>query len=287
MLKTLFTQPLLQFLALGAVVFAADRVLLEQQDDPRLIVIDDARYAEIAGIYQDNQGHAPSEAQMSDLTIKWAQNELLYREARLMGLDKGDEMIRQRLILKLRNVLFNRVDETVASETELRQWFADHQDRYGKPATIDVEQFLVTESDDPESARTLAKNLSASSAPEGYEESIRSYRKRPVPSLKTVFNPDTIDALVDARDGAWIPIQSSSGWHLARIVARHAAQPASFESVARKVRSDWLEASTQEQLAETLENLAGNYDIRVRLTKSPEDWNSEAIENARLAMSAQ
>jgi hypothetical protein len=112
--KSILSQPLVQFLLLGGLLFVADRTATGREDDPRRILIDDARYAEIAGIYQDNQGEPPTEAQMEELVITWAQNEVLYREARLMGLDKGDEMIRQRLVLKLRNVLFNRVSRRCA-----------------------------------------------------------------------------------------------------------------------------------------------------------------------------
>lgn len=110
LMKTLvntFKQPLIQFLLLGALIFAIDRAVIGNEEDLRSILIDDAKYAEIAGIFQDNQDRTPNAQEMSALTIKWAQNEVLYREARMMGLDKGDEMIRQRLILKLRNVLFN------------------------------------------------------------------------------------------------------------------------------------------------------------------------------------
>jgi len=151
-IRAALSQPLIQFLFLGAVIFAVDRGVNAGKEDPRSILIDDAKYAAIAGIFQDNQGRAPSEQEMAALTIQWAQNEVLYREGRLMGLGEGDEMIRQRLILKLRNVLFNRVVTEAPTEEVLRAWFEDNRAKYDRPETFDIEQFQVGDSNAKEEA---------------------------------------------------------------------------------------------------------------------------------------
>ncbi|MEM8548844.1 MAG: peptidylprolyl isomerase, partial [Pseudomonadota bacterium] len=259
MFKSFASAPLVHFLFLGAAVFAAERVLLEREDDPRVILIDDARYAEIAGIFQDNQGRAPSEAAMADLTVKWAQNEVLYREAQLMGLDKGDEMIRQRLILKLRNVLFNRVDDATATRSELEDWFAQNRSRYEQPETVDIEQFQVSSGDDPASANALAAELGTGAVPADYDDALRRYARRSIASLTQVFNPVTIQALAALAPGQWAPIQSAQGWHLARITARHEGRTVTLDEVERQVLADWQQDAEQAQLTEALAAIAQDY----------------------------
>jgi hypothetical protein len=283
-LLNLLKQPLIQFLLLGAVIFAADLLMIGREVDPRRILIDDAKYAEIAGIYQDNQGRAPSEQEMMDLTIQWAQNEVLYREARLMRLDQGDEMIRQRLILKLRNILFNQVVLPSPSEDELRAWFEDQRERYDQPATFDFEQFRVGGPADQPKAQALAAELEETEPSEPWQSKQRRYRKRPVSNLVTLFGQEDAQRLIQRTDLQWVPVSSTSGWHLSRITNRYPGQRVTFEQVRSRVGEDRKSQANQLELGRALRAIAQRYDIRVELTTPPAGWSAERIEEARLVM---
>ena len=285
-MSLLLDQPLLQFLLLGAILFGANHYLLTNDEDPRRILIDDARYAEIAGIFQDNQGRAPSAVEMEALMVTWAQNEVLYREARLMELDKGDEMIRQRLILKLRNVFFNRVVPEAPDQGTLEAWFEANRGRYDKPAAFDFEQFLVgNETDDTSEAeaRTLAASLGRAAPGPEWSGRLRRYFRRPLDNLAGVFGSEHAEQLVQA-DGRWVAVASPAGWHAARITGRHAAQPARLDDMRTRVVEDYKADKVQEQLVEGMQAIARRYDIRIQLRTPPEAWDAEHIEDMRLAM---
>jgi hypothetical protein len=280
----LLKQPLVQFLVLGAVIFAVDYIAVGRADDPRRILIDDARYAEIAGIYKDNQGRDPTPDQMSDLVIVWAQNEVLYREARLMGLDKGDEMIRQRLVLKLRNVLFNRLSEPAITETELLNWFEENRDRYDRPATFDVEQFLVGGPEAAETAEALSQSLGSNLPGPDWENEIRYYDGRPESNLALMFGEEDAAKLVSDVSERWISVDSPAGWHLARITKRYPGAPADFEALRTRVGEDWKDQTSRAELAAALRDIADRYDIQVQLSAPPDEWDAERVESAELAM---
>jgi hypothetical protein len=280
----LIKQPLVQFLVLGSLIFAIDFLVVGRTDDPRLILIDDTKFAEIAGIYRDNQGTDPSAQQMSNLLVAWAQNEVLYREARLMGLDKGDEMIRQRLILKLRNVLFNRMSEPAATEAELRQWFEENRARYDRPATYDFEQFKVGGPEASEAAIALSRSLGTADPGSEWENDIRTYEQRPLSNLAFVFGEDDSALLVEDETAQWQAVDSPAGWHLARITARYPGEPADFEAIRTRVGEDWKEKVSQAELATTLRDIAQRYDIRVQLTDPPAEWDNDRVEDGQLAM---
>ncbi|MEL7450013.1 MAG: peptidylprolyl isomerase [Pseudomonadota bacterium] len=282
--RQVLNQPLLHFLVLGALLFAADFFLSSNADDPRSIVIDDAKYAEIAGIFSDNQGRAPTEEEMADLTIKWAQNEVLYREAQLMELDKGDEMIRQRLILKLRNVLFNKVVMDTPTEEKLVEWFEANRVRYDKPAKYDFEQFKVADADGEAIAVDLAAELGEAPPTGEWENRLRRYAGRPAMNLQGAFGEDDAAALIGREDNAWQPVTSPAGWHLARVTARYPGVPADMATVRTRVVEDYKAAATQQELAQSLGAIAQRYDIRLELTAPPEEWDEERLEQLRVAM---
>lgn len=287
-MKVLFNlahQPLLQFLLLGGLIFAVDKAVVGNDQDPRRIIIDDAKYAEIAGIFQDNQGRLPSSQEMAALTIQWAQNEVLYREARLMKLDDGDEMIRQRLILKLRNVLFNKVVTETPEESVLLDWFEAHRAKYDKPESYDVEQFQVAElgNDGRQQAAELADRLGSAEPDEVWRDKVRRYRKRSEKNLQSLFEVEDVPLLTKATTEHWVPVRSVNAWHLARITTRHAERLADFGQIRKRVLEDWKADAIQDELVSTLGNIASNYDIRMRLSENGLDIQPQAIEKTLAA----
>lgn len=280
----LLRQPLVQFLVIGTLVFAVDWYVNGRADDPRQIIIDDARYAEIAGIFLDNQGREPSDEEMNDLVVTWAQNEVLYREARLMGLDAGDEMIRQRLILKLRNVLFNRLVAKAPDEAGLRAWFEDNRARYDTPETFDFEQFKVGGAEAGMQAESLAADLGTNPPGEAWRDAVRQYARRPASNLEVVFGEADTARLTAAPIGEWVAVSSPAGWHLARVTQRFDGRLADFEAIRSQVGEDWKAQAQERQLARVLRDIADDYDIRIELSAPPEDWDGSRFEQARLAI---
>lgn len=255
-------EPLLQFFVLGALLFAVNRYAVGREDNPRRIVIDAERREELASIFQEGQGRRPSPEELQDLIVQWTQNEVLYREARQMRLDEGDDMIRQRLILKMRNVLFSNIVTDAPPVDELRAWFEAHRDRYDAPETFDVEQFRIPEADG-ETAGKVATELGSDPVSERYRSELRRYERRPRKNLDVLFGEQGTSKLIGTPQGSWVTIQTKQDWHLGRITHRYAAVPAEFEKVRGRVFSEWKDAARKADLSGALKEIVDQYDIRV------------------------
>lgn len=262
-----FREPLLQFFLLAVLIFGVERWVFENTYDPRRIVVDDGRYAELLAVFKDGKGRIPTEAEIGDLMLKWSQNEVLYREARLLGLDNGDEMIRQRLILKMRDILFNNIVIEVPPDAELIEWFEQNRTAYDRPDLYDFEQFLVRDAADAAGVSQLARTLGTQAVPQAYEPVSRRYSRRPAGNLSAVFGDDGGRRLLDAEDNAWVAVQSAKGWHLSRITARYPGDPAEFEKIRQQVVTDWIDFAKQRELAQALASVVDQYDIRIELTR--------------------
>jgi hypothetical protein len=138
-----------------------------------------------------------------------------------MGLDKGDDMIRQRLILKLRNVLFNRVVTQAPIEEVLRAWFEDNRAKYDKPEAFDFEQSPVSGPNAEAQARALAAEQGSAEPPDEWQSKRRRYSKRPLSNLVDAFGQEDAARLLQGQDNEWVPVSSRTGWHLSRITARY------------------------------------------------------------------
>ena len=123
-------EPLLHFILLGGVLFAADYALASREDDPRVIVIDPDVDAQAIKVFTDARGRAPNEEELFALRRVWLDNEVLYREGMALGLDKGDKAIRERVIFKALSVVDANVKKPEIDDAGLRQWFEAHRSRY-------------------------------------------------------------------------------------------------------------------------------------------------------------
>ncbi len=108
-LRRWLQEPLLHFLAVALLFFAIDHIVEPPAEAAQVIVIDDA----VVGLLREQLslawGRAPSEAELEQQITQWISDEVLYREARSLGLDQGDEMLRARLIAKMRSLIYNSI----------------------------------------------------------------------------------------------------------------------------------------------------------------------------------
>lgn len=279
--KRFLSEPLVQFLIIGAVIFLIDSVITDNsKDDSKIIIINDTQLRELTSIFVEGQGREPSPLEIDNLIITWTQNEVLFREAKKMGLDQGDEMIRSRLVLKMQNVLFNSVSVDVPPDAQLKQWFEEYKENYDIPAKYTVEQFYFAADnlDSINAAKILKTAIGSADAPAEYQGELRRYLNRPKVSFKSLFNDEGLQELLKANINQWQVVSSEKGLHLARVTAVEPAKQADFNSIKRQVIKDWKRYSKDLQLMQQTTEIASRYFIEITAngaTKETQNSSSE------------
>jgi hypothetical protein len=258
---SLLREPLLHFLVLGMLVFAADQSFRPASDERRAIKIDSAVEDTLIGIFKDNRGREPTDEELARLFRQWLQNEVYYREALALGLDRGDEMFRSRLIMKMREVVMNNIVIPVPTEAELRGYLAQNRNRYDKPERYDFVQFVASDINaGGKQADDLLQTIGAA-VPEPYADQVRVYRNRTVENIAAMFGPGFAAGLTAGQETRWRALQSNQGWHLARIEAVHPAEPATFEDAKALIRADWELAWRKAAASEALKEIRQRYTL--------------------------
>ena len=114
-LRSLIANPLLQFFVAGMVIFglyAWQGGAAEQGTEDR-IVITQAEQKNLFSLFEKTWRRPPTEDERKGLFEERLQQELLYREALALGLDKDDVVIRRRLAQKIEFI----VDDMAAGRT--------------------------------------------------------------------------------------------------------------------------------------------------------------------------
>src|SRR5690606_6077586 len=144
MVVKLLKDPLLHFLALGALLFAVSLVRDERGDDPDRIVIDAATVERVAEAARRLHGREPTRDELRELLEPHIRDEVLYREALALGLDENDDEGRRRLIEKMHYLTQDLADPDPPSEEELRGYFEAGPERFELPAAVTFEQVFFS-----------------------------------------------------------------------------------------------------------------------------------------------
>ncbi len=256
----LLREPLLHFLLLALAVMALSEVLGSGTDKQRVVTINETVTTELERMFVEGQGRKPTPAEMDQLVYRWAQNEVLYREALALGLDKGDEMIRERIVTKLRQSLIDRIVVDKPAPETLEHWFTEHGSAFDRPALVDFEMLPMAGEED------AAQAAAGSPTPEQLERLLR-YDARTAENLVQVFGESFASAIATQQPGAWHARQSNAGWHLVRVLAHRPAVKASLEEVRQQAEAVWMEVEKKREMGRTIDEIRSRYEVQLKLPK--------------------
>lgn len=255
-------EPLLHFLALGAIVFAVDYAVASKEDDPSAIRMSRAVDAELKDLFRDGRGKDPGDEELEALRQRWLDNEVLYREGLALGLDRGDEAIRERVIFKALNVVQSNLALPDIDDAALREWFESRRSDYDTPARIDFLEAVVQGKPTVEEVAAFAKALDTGAATE-IKSGLRVFKGRPQASVAESFGEDFATALEQLPIGEWRALASKEGPRAVRVEARTPGAAADFEVVRNEVLQDWKDRRMQELRTQAVRELATKYTLLV------------------------
>lgn len=286
MIKKLLKEPLVQFLIIALVLLGGERWINAEDYayDQYHIQIDDQQLLQFmqlrAKTFKPDQAEAALTAMNADdrqrLVDDYARNEVLFREAMAIGLDKNDQIIRRRLIQKMDYLAQGFFDESEPlTEADLRAFYAGRKQDYKKAAEATFTHvFVSARNRSAEDARAIADKLlgqlNADRAPfenaSRYGERFlynRNYVNREDDEIGSHFGQsfqETVFAL-STGDQWQGPVQSNYGWHLVLLVKNAAAYIPEFEEVSSAVFADAQRQQQREVKSHAIDKLMAKYQI--------------------------
>lgn len=265
----LFRDPLLQFLLLGAILFAADLVLHPkkvQSEKNDTIVVSAALRNELAASWQQNHGQPPTNAELEREVEVWIDQEVLYREGVARGLERDDSRVRDRVASKMGVVLEAKLVLPKPSDDELRAWFTSHPGAFDQPPTIDfIHVFVQGDGADAKArAEELLGRLNAGAEPGGLGDRFtggRHYRQRKRVDLEKSFGAEFVSCAFHSPVGTFALCKSFHGFHLVRVEKLDPGHAASFESARLDVEKSFREDQKAQAMEKALAELRQHWKV--------------------------
>lgn len=270
-LSSLPSSPLLQFFVAGAVIFALYNWRGEdlQQGAQDRVVITQAEHKNLISLFEKTWRRPPTEDERKALVEERLQQELLYREALALGLDKDDVVIRRRLAQKIDFIVDDMAAGRPPTDNELRAFLKQNQERYATEPTVAFRQvYLSAERRGPdliEDANRILADLQAGADPLSFGDPTvlpQTMQASPLSSIERVFGKEFAAAIADVPVGSWSgPVRSTYGAHLVQVLEKQAGQSATLETARTQLERDWREAERQRAKAAYITTLKDKYSI--------------------------
>src|ERR1700730_2022585 len=140
----LLRQPLLQFLALGALLFALYGLAGKRSADaPEKIVVSAARIANLGDGFARTWRRPPSGQELQGLIEDYVRDEVFYREGRAAGMDRDDVIIRRRVRQKM-EFLAEDISLPEPSDEQLAAYLASNPQRFRAEDQIAFHQVFLS-----------------------------------------------------------------------------------------------------------------------------------------------
>jgi len=254
-------EPLLHFVILGGLLFAADHFIVGRTDDPRSITVASEVDVEAKQVFKAARGREPNAEELDALRHVWLDNEVLYREGLAMQVDKGDTAIRERVIFKALSVVDANVKLPEPNDKVLREWFESHRAKYDLPARYDFEEAVLSGDTSEAAVRSFVQALNAGT-PGDARAGLRVFKDRPFGNLVQSYGPDFPKALEASPKQEWQFLKARDGWHAMRLVAITQPKPADYEVLRNAVLQDWKDAVASEQRSAAVRALTKKYKVK-------------------------
>jgi hypothetical protein len=254
-------EPLLHFIVLGGLLFAADHFIAGRVPDARSIVVTTEVDSEIRQLFATSRGREPKADELKALQERWLDNEVLYREGLALQVDRGDTAIRERVIFKALSVVDANVRRPALDEQVLRNWFERNRVKYDEPARYDFQEAVLAGEASESAARSFARALNAGAASDE-RAGLRVFKGRPQANLVQSYGTEFAQAVEQAAPGEWRALRSTVGWRTIRVDAVAAPRPASFERLRGVVVQDWTDAIMAEQRTAAVRALGKKYSVK-------------------------
>jgi hypothetical protein len=278
-MEELMREPLVHFLLLGAAIFAAYSLVSKgSSGEGGKIVVTQGQLASMMVVFTGTWQRPPTREEMEGLIRDRVREEVYYREALALGLDKDDTVIRRRLRQKLEFVTDDVAAQDQPSDGELMAYLQAHPDLFRAEQRFTFRQVYLN----PEKHRnSLARDtaqllalLNQALKQTGSKTDIsalgdpflldNSFDALPAGEVAKLFGDKFAKALGGLSLGQWQgPVESGFGVHLVFVSERPQGRAPMLADVRDAVRREWATARRLEAKEKSYREMLKRYTVTV------------------------
>lgn len=275
MIKKFFQDPLAQFLLIGAALFVVYAIMnpATPGDGERRIVVSAGRIEQLASIFAKTWQRPPTREELQGLINDYVLEEVYYRQALAMGIDKNDTMIRRRLRQKMEFFSDDAAALIEPGDEALKAYLAANESKFRTEPVYTFRQIFFNPEKHPGSplayVQARAEVLRAGGKIEGDQTLLpESFAEAPGQTVDSTFGTGFAKKLDDLTLGEWSgPVVSGIGLHLIRLESRIPGRLPALEEIRPVVQREWTNQKRLELRQKFNAELLKDYQVVIEWPK--------------------
>ncbi len=272
-IQKLLREPLLHFLLIGAGLFLVYGQMAEPEVEAgNRIVISQTDLERLAQTWLRRMGRLPSDEERQVQLESYIREQVLYREARLLGLDQDDIIVRRRLAQKMEFLFADLTAIDPPDDAALARFLEENAESFAIPVRLSFSHVYLDVKRHGDQVHQQASSILArlretgmSAKAESLGDAIMlpaSFSQASKQQLESLFGQAFAAKLFSLPTGQWQgPITSAYGLHLVKIQTRHEASLPALAEIRPRLEREWL-AREQRKANDTFyQALRQRYDI--------------------------
>ena len=254
-IKTLLKEPLFQFLLIGAGLFLlfgwkngpASQMGGQLASETGKIIVSRSDVDQLVATFARTWQRSPTDEEVKELIESFVRDEIYYREAVAIGLDRDDGVIRRRLRLKMEYIFENISSQVEPTDEELQAYLKNNADSYLEDPQISFRQIYINADERGKNAEPYARHL-LTELEKGVDPGTigdlflkeTEVRLLFLWDIKHQYGERFVEGILEIEPGRWQgPIRSAYGLHLVFVSELVPQRLPELSQVSEQVRRDW------------------------------------------------
>jgi len=251
------------FLIVGFLIYLID-IVLNPDENSKDIYISDQELTSLITAWKSQVGRDPTDEEIVKIINNLVEEEILYREALLLGLDKEDRIIKRRLAQKITFLKQETFPENPNQEV-LRQFYDANKEKYFiKPNYSFTHLFFAKETDSEARSIQALNDLLAEKKPVDSDPYLlgKNFTEKTLEEIERNFGNNFIVAFDGMEPNKWSgPFESSFGHHLVLLRDYRDGFYPSFNEIRDQVISDYIALNKENAVNQYINNVKSEYRI--------------------------
>lgn len=262
-------EPLFQFFMIGVSLFVLYTFLnTEKSYTDSRIIVDKGRINSLIAGFAGIWNRPPTDRELKNLIDDFVVEEIYYRQALAMGMDKNDVVIRRRLQQKMEFIAARKTEVYKPSEKELNGFITGNPEKYSSSPLYSFEQVYINTDNLSETeidirVRAVRDKLENDDRISGDATMLpRIFKMTTAYDIDRTFGQGFADKLDSLALNSWSgPIMSGYGLHMVKLSEHRPGELLPLAQIHSMVERDWIRKQEQETEKRYLENLKRDYEI--------------------------
>ena len=249
------------FFVIGICLYLVDTAM--SADEDKNIFVSDQEILSLISAWRSQVGRDPTDDELARIINNLIDEEILYREALLLGLDQEDTIIKRRLAQKISFLKEESIPEIPTTE-ELNEYYKNNKEKYYIESSFTFTHYYFSENNNSlersqQALKALQDNSKVKSDPFYLG---KTFANEPLRNINTNFGESFSNELMTADLAVWNgPFESTYGHHIVYINSVIPGYIPEIEEVLRQVEVDFLQIKREQAVKGFLNNIRSEYTI--------------------------